>query len=96
MSNPYKEREQGQEAERILKSPVWVEAWEAYRLRILELIEAAGSSDTDSVMHLKRLLKSGQDAKSHLERIMSEGAYAAKMIEIEEKRGRLERLFKGH
>lgn len=96
MSNLYKERELGQEAERILTSPVWQDAWSAYRLRILELIEAAGSADTESVMHLKRLLKSGQDARAHIERIMKEGAIAAKSIEIEEKRGHIARLFKGY
>lgn len=82
----YTEREQGQRAEQILSNPVWQEAWEAYRLRILEEIDAARSNDTDTVMHLKRLLAAATAAKKHLERIMADGAFAAKTIELDEKK----------
>lgn len=81
----YKEREDGQRAEQILANPIWAEAWEAYRLRILEEIERAPSAGTDTVMHLKRLLTAASAAKAHMERIMKEGAIAAKSIELEEK-----------
>lgn len=93
MNNLHKEREQGQEAERILKSPVWEEAWTAYRARILEEIEKAPSSGTETVMHLKRLLAAGSAARAHIERIMKEGAVAAKMIELEDKKQGLRKIF---
>jgi hypothetical protein len=82
----YKERESGDEAARILNSPVWAEAWSAYRARILEEIEAAPSNSTDTVMHLKRLLTASLAARAHLERIMNEGKVAAASIEFDDKR----------
>lgn len=89
----HKEREAGQEAERVLKSPAYIEAWDAYRLRILEEIEAAKSTEVEKVMHLKRLLTAAAAAKAHLERIMKEGVVAARAIELEEKRRGLRRVF---
>ena len=86
MSNLYKERERGEEAGRIVRSPVWADAWAAYRQRIHEEIEAAPSQATDTVMHLKRLLTACTAAKLHLERIMKEGEVAAASIEFEERR----------
>ena len=86
MSNLYKERELGEEAGRILRSPLWAEAWAAYRLRILEEIEAAPSNADDKVMHLKRLLAACTAAKLHLERIMKEGAVAAASIEFDNRK----------
>ena len=94
MSNLYKEREQGQAAERILKDAIWVDAWTAYRARILEEIEAAPSNGHEYVMHLKRLLAAASAAKAHLERIMAEGAVAAGTIEFEDKKkSGIRRLF---
>ena len=93
MSNLYKEREIGEEAQRILGSEVWQEAWEAYRANILALIEGAKSNDTDSVMHLKRLLAAATACRGHLERLIKEGAVAVHSIELEEKRGKLRKLF---
>ena len=89
----YKERERGQAAEQVLASDVWNEAWAAYRARILEEIESARSSDTDTVMHLKRLLAAASAARAHLERLVNEGAVAAKTIEFQEKQGKLKRMF---
>lgn len=93
MSNLYKERETGEEAQRILNSEVWQEAWDAYRSNILALIEGAKSNDTDSVMHLKRLLSAASACKGHLERLVKEGAVAVHAIDMEEKRGKLRKLF---
>jgi hypothetical protein len=93
VSNLYKEREQGQAAEQILKNPIWEEAWTAYRARILEEIEAAPSDKHDLVMHLKRLLSAATAARTHMTRIMQEGVVAAKMIELEEKKQGLRKIF---
>lgn len=82
----YTERERGQSAEQVLNNPIWQEAWTAYRLRILEEIEAAPSNNTDMVMHLKRLLAACSAAKGHMERIMKEGQIAAASIEFDNKR----------
>jgi hypothetical protein len=93
MANLYAEREHGQAAEQVLSNPIWQEAWEAYRARILEQIEAAPSNNTDAVMHLKRLLAAASAARAHLERIMKEGAVAAKMIELEDRKTGLRKIF---
>ena len=93
MANLYKERELGEEASRILNSEVWQEAWDAYRLNILDAIEAAKSNDSDTVMHLKRLLAAATAARGHLERLVKEGIVAVHSIELEEKRGKLRKLF---
>jgi len=91
-TNLYKERELGQAAERILADPVWIAAWDAYRMRILEEIEAAPSDGEELVMHLKRLLAACSAAKAHLERVMKEGAISAKNIEFDERPSRLRRV----
>lgn len=93
MPNLHREREIGEEAQRILNSEVWQEAWDAYRTNILALIEQAKSNDTDTVMHLKRLLAAATACRGHLERLMKEGAIAVHAIDMEEKRGRLRKLF---
>ena len=93
MPNLYKERELGEEASRILTSEVWGEAWDAYRINILDAIESAKSNDVDSVMHLKRLLAAASAARGHLERLVKEGAVAVHAINLEEKRGTLRKLF---
>lgn len=93
MPNLHREREIGEEAQRILNSEVWQEAWDAYRTNILALIEQAKSNDTDTVMHLKRLLAAATACRGHLERLMKEGAVAVHAIDMEEKRGRLRKLF---
>lgn len=93
MSNLYKERETGEEAQRILTSEVWQEAWDAYRTNILALIEAAKSNDTETVMHLKRLLAAATACRGHLERLVKEGQVAVHAIDMEEKRSRLRKLF---
>lgn len=93
MSNPYKDRERGQAAQSILDNPMWIGAWDAYRARILEEIEGAASGNTELVMHLKRLLSTATAAKGHLERIMKEGSFAAKTIEMEDKKKGLRRVF---
>lgn len=76
----------GRSAEQFLKSPLWAEAWEAYRDKLLGVIESADSADEKLVMHAKRLLTAGIAAKSHLERLVKDGTVAAESIKLEEQR----------
>lgn len=78
-----KDFERGIRAQKLLESDEWVEAWTAYRVRILEEIEKAPSDAQERVMHLKRLLTAANAAKGHMERLVKEGALAAKEIELE-------------
>ena len=91
MSN-FTDREAGDNAKRILESAEWQEAWNAYRARILEEIEAAPSNGQETVMHLKRLLAAATAARGHLERMVKEGAIAAHNIQLDEKRSFLKRV----
>ena len=74
----------GNRASHILDSEEWKDAWEAYRTRIMELIDEAPSDAVDKVMHLKRLLAAATGARAHLERLIGEGKVAAKELEFEE------------
>lgn len=85
----------GNNAKLILDNAAWNEAWEAYRARIFEEIEKAGSDEIEKVLHLKRLLSAAGGARGHLERLMAEGKVAAANIKFEEearKRGFMERI----
>ncbi len=83
----------GNRANSILDSEEWKEAWNAYRTRIFEEIEAAQSNDTEKVMHLKRLLSAGNAAQKHLERLVMDGKVAAKNLELDEQQRKRFRLF---
>ena len=71
-------------AKSILESDEWLQAWEAYRSRIFEEIEAADSRDSEKILHLKRLLSAGKVAKAHLERLISDGAMAVAELKMDE------------
>jgi hypothetical protein len=86
----YKSREMGVEAERVLRSDAYQEAWSAYRTRIFELMEQA--KDKDTVWELHRRLTVLAGVQGHIERLMKEGKIAAANIESEEKRGFLKRV----
>lgn len=83
----------GKRAEQILQSDEWQQAWDAYRQRIFEEIEAAPSDATDKVMHLKRLLAAAKAAQAHLERLVVDGKVAAANLELEDKRRKTWRIF---
>ena len=79
-------------ARKFIESDVWIEAWTVYRERIVEMIDAADSSETDKVMQLKRLMSSAKAAKAHLEALMVDGKVAAKHLELVQKRPFLKRF----
>lgn len=79
-------------AKQFIESDIWQEAWTAYRERIIELIDKADSSDTDTVMQLKRLMASATAAQKHLETLMVDGKVAAKHLEMIQKRPFLRRI----
>ena len=83
----------GTRAHAILDSDEWKDAWNAYRTRIFEEIEAAPSNDTEKVMHLKRLLAASHAAQKHLERLVQDGKLAAKNLELDEQQRKRFRLF---
>lgn len=78
----------GRDAQQMLGSPLWIEAWQAYREKLLAVIEQADSSATDQVMQAKRLLTAGTAAKSYLEKLIVDGKMSAATIEMNKPRGK--------
>lgn len=76
----------GQAAKEFLGNPLWAEAWEAYRARLFDIIDAADSNATDAVMQAKRLLTAGKAARGYLERIIIDGKVSADTIKMDEMR----------
>ena len=94
--NEYKDRELGQEAERVLKNEAWITAIAAYRARLFEEIEACAGSPLPHMVRQRELLDARlsvcRSVQGHLERIMKEGAVAAANIELDERRANLKRI----
>jgi hypothetical protein len=84
--NLYKEREVGEDAQRVLNSEAYQGAWQAYEARILEELVAAPSDAVDRILHYKRLLSVSKAVRGHLERLVNEGAVAIHEINLDEKR----------
>lgn len=73
-------------AKDILENALWIEAWDAYRLRLLTIIETADSNNTELVMQAKRLLTAGATARAYLELLVKDGAISAETIKLDEER----------
>ncbi len=71
-----------EQARAIVDSPIWAEAWELYRKRLLDMIEACPSDAVDYVMQAKRMLFAGAAAREHLEAVIRDGKVAAAAIEL--------------
>lgn len=85
-----------QHAKDFLASDVWLEAWDAYRSKLLSVIETADSNDVATIQNAKRLMTAGQAAKAHLERLVTDGRVAAESIEFAKREKRwFERIVNG-
>lgn len=71
-------------ARQFLESAEWLEAWEAYRSKLLHIIESCDSTNVEAMQNAKRLLTAGQAARAHLERLMVDGKVAAENIKAAE------------
>lgn len=60
-------------AERILKDPLYVDAWSRVRQALLDKFEASPVRDTEGREHLFKMLKALNDAKGALEQVMANG-----------------------
>ncbi len=78
--------ERGRQAKEITESPLWAEAWAAYRDKCLALIEDTDSANVERVMQAKRLLTAGKAAQAHLTALVTEGKIAAAQIKLDEER----------
>lgn len=82
-----------EEAQRILRSHVWAEAWEAYERRILEAM-ANADLEQAKLVRLQGYLVAARKARGHMERIIQDGQLAAKEIELDERKKRMRDIFR--
>lgn len=73
-------------ARQFLESDVWVEAWEAYRAKLVAVWEGSKIADLQTREEAKRLLMAGQAAKAHLEMLIRDGKVSAETIKLEQAR----------
>jgi hypothetical protein len=71
----------GHEAERIIRSPLWSEAWVVYEERLTNSWAQSGTGHTDQRERIWLALQIARKVKSHLESIMKTGQLAQKQVE---------------
>lgn len=71
-------------AQQILADPLWVEAWETYRLRVFAAIENAKTDE--GTIRGKLMLGVANDVRAHLEALINQGKAAVHEIKLEEER----------
>jgi predicted ArsR family transcriptional regulator len=75
-----------EQARQILDNPLWVEAWDAYRQRLIEIWEESKPDEVTLREEAKHLLRVALAARRHLERLVVDGKVSAESIKIEEAR----------
>jgi hypothetical protein len=71
----------GHEAERIMRSPLWNEAWAVYEERLTSSWAQSGTDQTDQRERIWLALQIARKVKNHLESIMKTGQLAQKQVE---------------
>lgn len=71
-------------AERLLGDPLFVEAWDALRGRLLTLMETAQSDE--ATLKAKLALGLLADLRKHWDRIVTDGKIAAETIKLEQEK----------
>ena len=78
------------QAERILKDPLFTEAWDKVKAALLAKFEQSPVRDTEGREHLLKMLKALNDAQGVLEQAMRDGKV---VLHLQEEKRRL-RLFR--
>jgi len=76
-----KEISQGHEAERILRSPIYQEAFEMYRQSLLTAWASSGVKDGENRERLWLAYQIAGKVQQHIERVMTTGKMAQKQVE---------------
>lgn len=82
----------GEKATAILESEIWQECWVDFEAFIFDQFKNTESTDKDRLAHWKRIHVAGLAFKTFFERTVADGAFAAKALEFNEKRGLLQRV----
>lgn len=81
------ESRRGEEAQRILSSAVYKDAWSAYEAILLQILANADTT-RERAEEVRGWLIAARKARGHLERIVKEGVLAEAQIKQEEARKR--------
>ncbi len=73
----------GAHAESLLRAPEFIEAWDNYRAKYLDIIE--NSKSDDDALEARRMLRAGKEARDELERMVMDGAVATDDIQTARK-----------
>jgi hypothetical protein len=76
------EVKRAQRAQAILNDPLWIEAWETYRLKVFASIENAKTDE--GTLRGKLMLGVANDVRGHFEGLVRTGKAAAHEIKLEE------------
>jgi hypothetical protein len=76
-----KEVARGHEAERILRSPLWSEAWATYEEKLMAAWRASGAKESEQRETLWLAYQVCQKIKNHMESVMVTGKMASKQVE---------------
>jgi hypothetical protein len=82
------------EASRLLKNPLYKEAWASYEAVLLELLASANTAP-EKALEVRGWLIAARKARGHLERIVSEGTLAAESIRLAEQRKTVRQYVRG-
>lgn len=80
--NKQQEQQRGTQANRIINDPLYVEAWDSVRNRLLAVMEAAKTDE--ATLRAKTMLGLLHDVKGHFERVMANGKIASEEIRLED------------
>ena len=72
----------GQRAEAIVRDPMFIEAWDAVRARLVGIMETAQTDE--ATLKAKTCLGLLADVKQHFARVITDGRIAAESIKLEQ------------
>ena len=75
-----------EQTRQILESPIWIEAWAAFRDKMLSAFEDSGPMDVEEREQAKRLLDAGYWVRNHLESLLKNGKVATESKRLDDER----------
>lgn len=84
------EMERARQAQDLMEHPLFIEAREAYRSRLMAEWEASPARDSEGRERLWLMLKTLSAVEGHLSELMQTGKLAK--VQLEQKRGLMERM----
>lgn len=73
-------------ARQILEHSLWIEAWAAFRQKMLDDIEQASTDEVERILECKRMLVAATAARSTLEYVIQNGKVALETAKLAKER----------